>query len=183
MGSQGAPLSSLDKVCNLGNPSAASSCLFAPFSSSPVLSQLLFLHLLCWFLFLPIFQCLCLFLLSNAFSPLPQFFFFPPCLPSLHPSLSFSLFFSLPPFPFSFILPPCHSFPPSPHPSYPLLRFHLVITLVASALNSEPGRGAPCRDKTPTSSHKPNAYSTHTHTPMYFYPLCPAGGLGLSWGF
>lgn len=176
LGSQGTPLSSLGKDCNLGNPL---SCLLLPlcsllFSSSCVLPRLLFLHLLCWF-----FQFLCLFLLSiKAFfpAPTPQGFFH---LPFLHPSLSFSLF-PLPPFSFSLILPPCHSFPLLPHPFYPLPQFHLFITFVALALNSMPGRGALCKDRIPPSSHQSQPLFC---TPLNFCPLfsllgawvCPGG--------
>lgn len=182
LGSQGAPLSSLGKVRNLGNPSAASSCPFAPFSFLPLLSLLgsFFSTPLCRFLFLPVFQFLCLPALK-AFSPAPPpifFFFFllstPPCF-SLFPSpVSFFSFF---------ILPLCHSFPLSPLPFYPLLQFHLFITFVALGLNSMPGRGARCKDKNPLSFHKLNPYSTPPCISTLFSLLgvwvCPRGSSGV----
>lgn len=102
-GEPGAPLSSLGKVCNLGSPLSVSSCSSAPcsflplvsffrasFSPSPLLVSLS-----------PVFQFLCLFLLSIKTTPHPLrfvffffsgflFFFFQ--LPFFHPSFSFSVF-------------------------------------------------------------------------------------------
>lgn len=115
LGSQGAPLSSLGKVCNLGNPSAASSCLFTP------LSFLLLRSFLGSFFSpspLPIFLSPCflvfLFLPALGKSPPFSFSFF---LFSFSPPLPF-FFFSLPPFFYSPSLPLT---PLSPHPFCPSL--------------------------------------------------------------
>ena len=132
-GEPGAPLSSLGKVCNLGSPLSVSSCSSAPcsflplvsffrasFSPSPLLVSLS-----------PVFQFLCLFLLSIKTTPHPlrffffffrfSFFFFSA---SFFPPLLF--FFCLSHFPLSpflsFPLPATH-FPCCPVPSGPSLSF------------------------------------------------------------
>lgn len=155
------------------------SCLLLPlcsllFSSSPVLSSLFFFSIsFAGFLFLPVFQFLCLLLFSIKaffFSPPPVFLFFF-FLSSFSPLLPFS-FSLLPPsllsFFLSFSLPATH-FLIHPILSTPLLQFHLFITFVALALNSMPGRGALCKDRNPPSFHKLNPYS-HPHVFLFSFP-------------
>lgn len=112
LGIQGTPLSSLGKVCNLGDPLLlppasllpslfSPSCPFSPpFSPSPL--RVSFPPYFPVFLSLPA---------LNKTSPPPAFLFLKN-LPSLCPSLSFSLF-SRPPFFYSLSLP---LIPPVPHP-------------------------------------------------------------------
>ena len=105
-------------------------------------------------------------------------FFFFSFLFSTPPFLFLS--FPFPPFSFSLIPPPCHSFPLLPCPFCPLPQFHLFFTFVSFVLNSMPGRGFPCRDRTPPSSQQSITPIPH---PCLFLPsFFPAGGLDLPWG-